>query len=212
MTLGKLLAIFLVSVSFSGVFAVESVKCSEINSKWNDKFHAGLSFKWPAGEFACPSAVAKAAKAVYDVWKPAFTVDYYKWIGEVTKGITYDMDCDYYAFNRGGEVTLCKKFFTSDDEARAATLIHEAAHSRGGDEGHVKCERGSNQGKDSCDQKLYERHAGSGYNYEFMYNTALLKVGNYNYLSKAVIKGWVKHEVMNNFNEVTADQVRRWTN
>ncbi len=213
MAVRTLLAILMAGFSVSGAFAVDSPRCADLNKLYNDKFHPDMNLRWAVGEFSCDGdAVHSVAKAFFDVYKPGIDTDYYGWVRKVTTGFTYDMKCKYYAFNSGGEVTLCNKFFHSDDEGRAATIVHEAAHSRGGDAGHVTCTRGSNKGKDSCDQKLYGTHEGSGYNFEFMYNTALLRLGTYNYLSNAVVRGWVKHEVLNNFNEVTAEQVRTWAN
>jgi hypothetical protein len=195
----------------ASVSALQPPTCAELNRLWETKFHADYKVAWKEANFACPSPAAHLARAFFDVMTPKLPYPYYengkKWI----KSTHMDLSCtDSYAYVVDDEMHLCKSFFESDHEESAGTIAHEAAHGRHEDPGHVKCHHGEHKHGDACDDKLLEAHKGSGYNFEFMYYTQLLALGSYNILSSAVVKSYVKHGVLNNFNEVTPEQIKRW--
>ncbi len=197
--------------SFRAMAALEAPSCAELNRLWEQKFHADFKIQWNEPSFKCPSPAAKLARAFFDVLTPKLPFHYYEaaksWIHETH----IDLGCDdSYAYFTDGQMHLCKGFFESDTEESAGTVVHESSHGHHDDPGHVKCKHGELQGGYACDDKLYEDFKGSGYNFEFMYYTQLLAAGNYNLLNMAVVRSYVKHEVLNNFNLVTPEQVRKW--
>ena len=200
-------------VGLSGVAkAAAGPSCAELNQLWRDKFHRDFKVAWALQPFECPSGTSRAAKAFYDVWKPSLPRDYYLWAKQLIKTTTHDPKCTYYAhMSSMGTLTLCKGFFSSNDEGRAGTIIHEAAHGRPGDPGHTTCTRGASIGKaNTCDQKFFGGYQGSGYNFEFMFYSQLLELTDTGGLDPALILGYIRNGIRNNFNEITDAQVRQW--
>jgi len=192
-----------------------AVTCQQLNTLWRTKFHSDFKANWQKKDFACPSADAKVAKALYDVYEPKLSFDYYRWATNLVTVTRYNPDCRagvVASMRSDGRMTLCPAFYRESASSRAGTIVHEASHADDTDPGHVTCSHGSSKGSaGGCDRKFYDGWDGSGYNHEFVYYRDLLKQTDYKDLDKAMIRTYMKYLVLNRFNEITSEQVKKWT-
>lgn len=211
---GAILAIAVSAQSFG-------VTCERLNYEWKTKYHADFNVKWKNKTFECPSTASRIAQAFHDVATPrfvenkkGFAPDFYAFSKEYIKRTKYEGDrdeCDAVArMSSTGTMTICPDFKTSAREWVAATIVHEAAHNRPEDRGHVKCKHGSKKGDYACDRVFNEGFKGSGYNYAFMYHWWISSASTYRELDLEVSRGLMRYLLLNRFNKIPEELAKKW--
>lgn len=192
----------------------DAATCRELNDLWREHFHSGFAISWKLDTFQCPSSDEAVARAIYDIYKPRTSVDFYDWASKLTSRTLYESNCKKGAvatMTPDGTLRICTAFFGESRDWRAGAIVHEAAHAEPDDPGHVTCAHGSSRGSlGGCDQVFHEDWKGSGYNRQFYYYWKLLDEANYNELSADTLRYTMRYMVLNRFNEVTNEQVRKW--
>lgn len=210
----RILAVFGVLFVIAIPSAQAAPACGTLNSLWKSKFHSDFDVTWENKTFRCPSATSKVAKAIYDVYAPRTDFNYYNFAKGRVKEMRFSQSCNkgvVATMYPSGKMTICPAFFSDSESSRAGTIVHESVHASYRDPGHVVCTRGYYKGRKACDTRLTPRFDGSsGYNGEFRYFTELLGGANYNDLRKDLVRYSVKQMVLNRFNHVDSNEVRRW--
>lgn len=190
---------------------------------WKPKYHGDMDVEWPVDtEFDCSSNLGRFAMAVHmlnaTTFKQnsgGFSPDFYKYVTGIITKTVYKPKHDTYdyaaASSAGGTLWLHDAYFGQSLEWRTSTLVHEARHSEKGDPSHVACDHGDAKGNMSCDAKFFDgEQKGSGYNYDFHFYWWLRDAASRTSLSRDVARSQMKFLLLNRFNEVSNDQVRKF--
>lgn len=200
----------------------KAASCTELNQLWKEKYHAELGAEWAITPFACPSSLGKLAEATHILNDSAFkpgadgtTPDFYQWVTSIITKTVYQPKHDTYdyaaASSKGGTMWIHDAYFSQGVEWRTGALVHEARHSQDDDPRHEICEHGDSKGKMSCDDKFNGGlKVGSGYNYQFNFFWWIRDGASQTDLSKNLAHAQLKSLLLNRFNEITNEDVRKF--
>jgi hypothetical protein len=211
---------WIVPLIFAVLPAYGDVPCEDLEKAWRTKYTAEFKVTWKSKIFKCPGRESKVAQALWDLEHLKFenagngpVPDFYDLVQSHFEKISRDhkeKDADAYSLDR--TMTICRGFYKDDRFERAATLVHEARHMEWDDPEHVRCKKGPYRHKeDGCDQTFWDGEwKGSGYNADVYFFAWLRSAKPYNELTRAVINSGLYYLIPERFNEITAEQIKKW--
>ncbi len=209
-----------------GLFTLPSIAwaapaCDKLSALWYGQHLKDFQILWDTSTFDCPLGESKLALALYDLEnikfapdKNGYKPDFYGLLKKNVKVFRHDNDCDSIARAGGDRITLCPAFYNDEREDRASTLVHEGRHLEADDPRHADCVGGKHDGdKAACDATFYAGSwKGSGFNADVFYLSWVLKNSHKNELRKDVLKSYINLYVPDRFNNITAEEIKKWRN
>lgn len=221
----KIKLVIVLTLLTGKVLAVETPSCSILNSLTQRLYRYSYHFAWDPDIFSCPSEQYELSLAFYTLERIAFSKNKENYEPNLRhfaqknlKKLVYktkphkDMPWAVaVARTKSGKITLFPAFFGNSLYGKISTLVHEGRHLDKDDPSHVVCDHGADKGIKGCDEKFYGTpDQGSGYNRTFSYFWWLRDAGINHDLEKTYLDKMLRRRLLNDFNNVDTESVKKF--